>query len=377
MSSNYFSTGTLLLYVTVAYIAAYLIYLSKTGHRYIKGTSRKRPLMLLFLMLTAFAVMRKVGFGGMGGMDSYVYEIEFINSKWNAGRYEDMDVLFGYFNIFIRAFTDNVHIYRGICYGIISYGYVSFIKSVCPDNVSSIPFITLMIPYLKSFNTMRTSIAIAVFLIGLKLLYERKKVWANVLIVSTMFIHRMSVIYILFLPFYYLIGKDWERKKASTIIFRTIILMAFGLISAFYVRDYVAAASLLDDHDMHYLRKSYQFSNIVMLLPTFLLIAVWIINVRRLNTIQNEKIKFLEILVAFDCMILPVAAILGMWRANEYLYLPRLSLWGVIILAYIHRFAPKERPLILILFFAIFSGWLVYRIMREWEPCGLMPYLVA
>ncbi len=69
-----------------------------------------------------------------------------------SSRFINYDILFGYFNKLIRTFTDNVYIYRAICYAIIVYGYVAFIKYVCPENVSALPFITLMIPYLKSFK---------------------------------------------------------------------------------------------------------------------------------------------------------------------------------------------------------------------------------
>ena len=83
--------------------------------------------------------------------------------------------------------------------------------------------------------------------------------------------------------------------------------------------------------------------------------------------------RFLEILIAFDCIIIPVAAVFGIWRANEYMYLPRLSLWGVIVFSIAQKFARNSRSLIYLLFFI----WLVYRILREWEPNGLMPYIVA
>ena len=116
-----------------------------------------------------------VSFGGLGGKDSYTYELLFKYSFSGSSRFINYDILFGYFNKLIRTFTDNVYIYRAICYAIIVYGYVAFIKYVCPENVSALPFITLMIPYLKSFNTMRTSIAISVFLIGLTLLYRKKR----------------------------------------------------------------------------------------------------------------------------------------------------------------------------------------------------------
>lgn len=379
MNTIHYSFDTLLLYVAIAFMAAFFIYLSKTGHKYIKRTSKNFPLLLFFLLLTVFASIRMVSFGGLGGKDSYTYELLFKYSFSGSSRFINQDILFGYFNKLIRTFTDNVYIYRTICYAIIVYGYVAFIKYVCPENVSALPFITLMIPYLKSFNTMRTSIAISVFLIGLTLLYRKKDLKAAVLILSTMFIHRISVIFVIFLPFYYIVGKRLNRKNTYKIIISSVVLTAICIGCAFFLRDYILVAEILDSHDMYYLNrsKSGTFSNIIMLIPTFLLIVVWFVKANSIIGNRGDKMRFLEILIAFDCIIIPVAAVFGIWRANEYLYLPRLSLWGVIVFSIAQKFARNSRSLIYLLFFIGFSTWLVYRILREWEPNGLMPYIVA
>ncbi len=53
------------------------------------------------------------------------------------------------------------------------------------------------------------------------------------------------------------------------------------------------------------------------------------------------------------------------------------KLWGVIVFSIAQKFARNSRSLIYLLFFIGFSTWLVYRILQEWEPNGLMPYIVA
>lgn len=377
MNNIHYSSASLLLYIVVAYIAAYLIYLSKTGYKYIKRSPRDLPLYILFILLTVFASIRMVGVGGLGGIDAYNYEVNFKYAFSSTDRFQFQDLLFGYFNKLIRLFTDNVYVYRLICYSIISFGYVYFIKYVCPENVSSLPFITLMIPYLKSFNTMRSSIAIAVFLIGLSLLYRKKDLWAIILILSTMFIHRMSVIYVMFLPFYYILGKIWNRKNARKIIISSVLLAFIFILGADSLRSHILTSSLLDTTDTYYLKRVSGLSANIMIVPTILLVIVWFINVSNIDREKTDKIRFLENLVAFDCIIIPVAGVLGMWRASEYMYIPRLCLWGVLVLSIAQRYTRSNRPVIYIFFFFGFSAWLVYRIMREWEVCGLMPYLVA
>ena len=377
MNNIYYSPGTLILYIIVAYAAAYLIYLSKRGHKYVKISPRDIPLYILLLLLSIFASIRMVGPGGLGGIDADGYEATFKYAFAYSNRFLFQDVLFGYYNKLIRLFTDNVYVYRLISYTIISYGYVAFIKYVCPNNVSSLPFITLMIPYLKSFNTMRSSIAIAVFLIGLTLLYRKKDLWAIILILSTMFIHRMSVIYVMFLPFYYIFGKIWNRKNARKIIISSVLLAFIFVLGAYSLRSHILTSSLLDTTDTYYLKRVSGLSANIMIVPTILLVIVWFINVPNIDGKKTDKIRFLEILVAFDCIMIPVAEVLGMWRASEYMYLPRLCLWGVLVLSIAQRYVRSSRPVVYMFFFFGFSAWLVYRIMREWEVCGLMPYLVA
>ena len=114
---------------------------------------------------------------------------------------------------------------------------------------------------------------------------------------------------------------------------------------AFFLRDYILVAEILDSHDMYYLNRSKSgiFSNIIMLIPTFLLIVVWFMKANSIIGNRDDKMRFLEILIAFDCIIIPVAAVFGIWRANEYMYLPRLSLWGVIVFSIAQKFARNSR----------------------------------
>lgn len=192
-----------------------------------------------------------------------------------------------------------------------------------------------------------------------------------------MFIHRMSVIYVMFLPFYYIFGKIWNRKNARKIIISSVLLAFIFVLGAYSLRSHILTSSLLDTTDTYYLKRVSGLSANIMIVPTILLVIVWFINVPNIDGKKTDKIRFLEILVAFDCIMIPVAEVLGMWRASEYMYLPRLCLWGVLVLSIAQRYVRSSRPVVYMFFFFGFSAWLVYRIMREWEVCGLMPYLVA
>lgn len=371
----YFDTYSFLLYIVIAFFCYYQLRLalriSTRGIRDHKEYSA--PYSLLFIVLLLFATLRSVE-NGIGGTDAQVYERLFIDSLKGVDRFEDTDILFGWFTIAIRTITDNPVIYRIICYSIIVAAYIVFFKNYCNRSVSCIPFLAIIIPYLKSFNTMRSSIAIAVILFGLVLLQKRKTLIAVIVISLSVFIHRMSVVYVLFLPFY-AIAKDYQIKSGIKCISIITIISTIGYIIARKVQAYVLMAGMMSNHDEYYIKHTLNntlLDSAVSLLPLILISITWIICYNRLP--KNENIKTLELMVAFDIIITPSALILGMWRANEYFYMGRLAFWAYLIPTFCSFFSVDSRKIIKIAFFIVFLGWVVYRIFREWEPCGLMPY---
>lgn len=73
-------------------------------------------------------------------------------------------------------------------------------------------------------------------------------------------------------------------------------------------------------------------------------------------------------------MMIP-SLIFNMWRANEYLYVARLAMWGVLINIFLHKFHPMTRPFLQIGIFIGFLSWLVFRVYQEYEELSIMPYV--
>ncbi|THG54328.1 EpsG family protein [Muribaculum caecicola] len=373
MEYEYFDIFTLILYVCVAYFCYFQFRAASMCCHGVNNKNNCTPYYNIFIVLSLFAALRSIE-NGIGGSDARPYESIFLNALKSVEQFEHTDVLFGWFTICIRYFTDNPIIYRFICYSIIVLGYIYFFKAFCIRGISCIPFIVLMIPYLKSFNTMRTSLAIAVILFGLVLLKEKRTFWAVLVILASVFVHRMSVLYILFLPFY-AIFKKFKYESSVKLIVVMAALSVIGYLLARKVQIYVLAAGMLSGHDDHYLSANLKGSILdiaVTLIPLLLIAMMWLINNKKLPNSRN--VKFLELMVSFDIIITPVAYVLGMWRANEYFYMGRLMFWAYLIPVYCSIYEVRSRKLVKACFIAMFTAWLVYRICREWEPCSLMPY---
>lgn len=370
----YFDLNSLFLYVFVGIIGAYLINLSvnyRQGARYPK----KLGYVCFFLIFVALAGFRLVTSKGIGGIDSYNYQNEFLNPYSSNSFFAHKDVLFRYFNVIIRFFTDSPVIYRIICYFFISYSYIYFIKGFSHKGISCIPFVLIMVPYLKSMNTMRTSMAIGLILIGLVFLKDKKIYKSLLFFGASLFVHRMSVLYILFLPFYAAFKNFRYNKSNSKLIIFTSLLTIIAYVAAIFVQQKILELGLLEEGDVYYAKMNANktlLSIAVSLVVLVFISVMWLICNKRLR--NDREVSFLKLMIIFDIIVTPVSFILGMWRANEYFYVGRLTFWSYLIPAYISKYSVNSQQFLKIVFSILFIAWLAYRIMREWEPCGLMPY---
>ena len=332
---------------------------------------------LFILIFTSFAVVRQVSYE-VGGTDAQRYIELFETVLKYPGRFADQEQLFLYLNIGVRYLTDDYHIYFLLVYGFITFAYCYFIRTFCPKDVSYIPFLLLIWPYLKSFNTIRSGLAIAFFLIGLVML-KKKRTWLSViLIIATLFIHRMSLLYIPFLIFYRLFYEYISHINGVRIYVFFAIYMVLGYWVATWVQEFVVASQLVfsTSSDEWYLTQSLNsnlFSRWPMMFPYLLLLLSILFFSKKLP--NSEVINYLKIFVFFDILMMIPSLIFNMWRANEYLYVARLAMWGVLINIFLHKFHPTTRPFLQIGIFIGFLSWLVFRVYQEYEELSIMPYV--
>ena len=368
MAYPYFDLSSLILFVTIGIYEALLIKNS------IKRNSN-RTLYLGFSILIIFAVSRKISFY-LGGMDSLSYEYIFLNILHDESRFETVEFVFLWFTKSIRYITDNPDIYRLFCYSLIAGSYFIFIKEYCPRRISVIPFILIVYPFLMSLNTMRSSMAISLILIGLTFLKSKRNVISLIFLLLSVFVHRMSIIYVPFYFFYILLRNlNFINHRNQLILFFSI-LISLSFILGNLLQQYILSFNILEDTDTFYLSKNKGksiWAALAYVLPLILLLLFFIISVTKKVVDEN---KTLVLIIIYDIIVFPCSFILGMWRANEYMYIPRLTMWGILIYTFSHKYDRRFRIIINLFFFIAFLVWFIDRIDGTYEDSALMPYII-
>lgn len=368
MFQPYFDLNTLYLYIVIGLCIVFFV------RNYVNSDKKSISLLVLFAILLVFSVSRKVGIN-LGGMDSIPYERIFLNRDY-ARLLENNEFLFVYFTDIIREFTADPVIYRCFCYSLIIYSYLFFIKEFSPKNASTIPYLLVMYPLLMSFNTMRNSMAMAMILIGLVLLHRKKNIFGIAFIVSSVFFHRMSLIYLPVIPFYYLLRNvDVFRSKTFMVVMITVTMLASSAVGTVF-QGYILSSDILDENDLYYLgiNEGNMFTAALAFFIPLLLIACFMV----MNTNKRlfEEYKFLYLIVLYDIAIYPCTFIFGMWRANEYFYIPRLTLWGILLYTFYQRFDKSNRLLVKLIALVCFTFWFVDRLEGIYKTSALMPYVL-
>lgn len=331
-----------------------------------------RDLVRALVLFVIFAISRQVHYS-LGGEDSYNYEMSFLSSKQEL---PDMELLFAYFTRAIRNITSSPIIYRFFCYLLIGSGYFYFIKTFCPRKSSAIPYIALIIPFILSFNTMRSSMAAAIILLGMVFLQEKRYFWATVFCLAAVFFHRMAALFVPFLLFYLIFKNGWlfkSRIRFLVIVFSIIFVSVFCVS---LVKDYIILLGALDSTDSYYLTRNSDAS--ILSASSYLLPLVLIggfIFISRFKELYEEH-PLLMLMVVYDIVIFPASFMLGMWRVNEFFYVARLTMWAILIYQFRFRFTPSSRQLVTFMFLGGFILWTVNRINAVWKDASLMPYLL-
>lgn len=334
--------------------------------------------ILFFLMLLFLAVFRKVTYN-LGGSDTINYIDNFQTIfKGGIDRQNNSDLEWGFQTITkaIRSLSDNYHVYFMFMYGIIIYGYIKFIKRSCPKGLVYIPFILLMYPFLKSFNTMRTSVAIAFILIGISYM-NKSKLLSFFLIAFSVLIHRISLLFVFVWPFYYVMNKRLIEMSRIKFVIVTLVGIVVVFLVSLQFQQYAILYQIADGTDAYYIQATLG-QDYLMRYPMFLgQLLLFVFLFLNYNSISwDDKSKSLRTLFIYDLWMVPAGLVLGMWRSIEYLYLVRLSLWAILIYALTQKSSQVVATFIKISFFFVFAAWLIFRIYKEYEDTKISPYIL-
>ena len=331
----------------------------------------------LILILIFFACLRKVG-PGLGGTDSLSYERDFLNSLNGLGSFEDTDVLYGQYSLYLRHITSSPLVFRFVSYSFIAFCLVYFIKEICPKKISWIPFILVVWPYICGFSSMRSSMAIGFIQLGLVALFKKKYVLEWVCIVASVLFHRMMFFFVpMFLVFHPINKLIIKCNKIQLFILIGTSILIISWI-ALEIQKYVMLYGLMIETSSptaSYMVKSVDknlFESWPMFIQQIFLLIFLFINFRKFNT---PKERFVLVLSCFDAVLTFPALILGIYRISQCLYIPTLMLWGILLHDFTNKFTIHIRFIIDFLFLLGFSFIFYSRLQSMYESSSLMPYI--
>ena len=384
MYSTYWDYTSYLLYLAQALVGMFCLKnISTSDATYKKKNNLAKTYILLIGVWTFFATFRLVTWR-TGGMDAMNY-ISFFENSW--GTFDEIqehtasDVVFLWINRGIRLIASDYHVYFAIVYGFITYSIIQFTQRFCHKNFSFIPLLLAFYLFLRGYNTLRSNLAIAFILLGLIGIDDKKYRWAYFCMVCSALTHKAGVLFAMSIPFLHFV---LVRRVKTKYLFLASCLM-FGIASS--IREYFIAFAAVNDLGGAY--KSYAsdatgnlLNSIVECFMQYLLAVVVLFSTGKIKQVAQrqgqtflEAVNVLLYICYFDMMLIPVNAALGIWRGYEFLYIPRLCMWGFVIYVYTRNLRASTKVIINTLTFIYFVTWFTFRLSRTYEASALMPYI--
>lgn len=344
------------------------------------------PLISYVVIMALFAAFRLVN-NKVGGTDAsaYIHMFEHANTAYyqNDEWFLHNDVLFRYIVKGLRYLFTEYRIYFFLIYAFNTLSWILFLKTFCLKESNYIPCILVVFLYWISFNTLRSSFAYSVFLLSLILLYRKKYTWAILTAVSSILIHKMAALYIMFLPFYF-IFTHIRLTRLRIVALATSAVITSQLIQLYFV-------SFTSNVDLggayHYyassqIGTSFWANDWKIAFGQLLLgIAMWLYYKKTrlyrltLSTHDRSKLAFIWTLCIFDLLCIPLNSALGIWRGYEFFYLARIIMWCNLLHMFILS-TPKYYHLsIKIITTTVVILWIVFRFYNMWQDANLMPYI--
>lgn len=352
------------------------------------GIRKKVSQLFLFFTWMLFAVYRYVGYeNGMiiGGNDAPTYIDYFQNCLSGVGNniyFVRTEPLFQLFTKMVRFITDDYHVYFALIYGLIIFSYLCFIDAFDLAGTSQLPLFMLIFPFIQSFCTIRTHITIALILLAIVAMKNKKNILMWLLLIANVFIQRVSLMYVIFPVFYFYYRKNrMTIKKAALFVVggcvigyigkKIIIGGSIGYLTGGVYAKYASASS----------EAGYLTDYIKLIIEQVLIDGYMVLSYRNIDSqiqilekSEKEKLQMLQIMCYFDMMLIPICYILGIWRGANYFFLPRLLILGYLITTFSRKISKNSRRVYYMLVAIIMPIWLVLRLFTVYDVSGLMPY---
>lgn len=333
---------------------------------------------IIFLIMTFFASFRLV-YNDVGGVDADHYidyllygdKVAFSFNKiiyFNGYEYFFYNLLF-----IIGKVTTNYHTLFIIIYSLISYSYIKLVKDSKVEYKSYIILTLILLPYLKSFNLIRNAFAIALLILAIENLKEKKNIKFFIFSILAILSHYMSAfILVFYIANIFFNSKFYNNKilicRKNTIIFTIsvsiLILIFYNLIYNFFSQSGFSGYIDLEISLLGYM--PYIFVYILMI----------IFQKDLVDTLKNKNTIIYFNLITFFIVTFPL--ILKIGAASRMVYY--FEHYFIIMLAYIYevllkKIKIKDKPLINFIVAIFVFAWITFIIYKIHYSYGLMPYI--
>lgn len=380
-----FDALSLLLYITNAILGYLCIVLSKKW-AYKKGKNVSvfsRYYMFWILCWSILGALRLVNEYGVGGMDSRMYIdcFEKCENISNMLAYPHIDIGFKIFTFLIRQISSSYHFFFFVCEMIITMAYAYAVKELSNNKSTSIPYVLIFFVFLRGFNTLRTSMSIAMILVATVLLFKQKYIKSFIIFTISVTFHKASFIYALL----YIFQIVYMKKKIT--VKESFILIIFGFVLATIAQKmllgnfgaslggaYSYYAGISNSASFFEGYWKIAFEQILLGIAMFFNRKTFSYRLQFLSDKERNREKFIWNACIFDLMMIPITYKISLWRGYEYLYLLRLIMWSECIDLFLIKIRMKDRQFVKMILFAIFLIWLIWRLIATYSDAGLMPY---
>lgn len=382
---------SVVLYSIMGLVPIFAIY--KTNHHSSEIVLWKNKFYIFWIVIwILFASFRYIG-DGIGGTDAENYLIFFehcFNVRGFTGsvaQYYD-NIGFRWYNQILYLIYPNDRFYLIVTYGILTIGIIYFVNFFRFKRESSIPFFLLVFWYLRGFSSIRSNLAAIILLISFVFLYKKKYSILIALVVISFLIHSMSALFALFIPFYFFYKKKNIGYKNVVLIIMSLFIITVPLKGLFLQHINLFGETFSDQYEGYVTSGGQNFFSSFwkIAFEQFLLLFFMILNRRDLfnfkSTLDHDdqsKFDFIYKLCLYDFILIPICYALNIWRGYEFLYIPRLIMWAILMFIGSTKCSKRFVPMYELAIFCLFLGWFLQRTSSEsfWLDTSLMPYVFA
>lgn len=383
--SMHYSPLSVAFYVSLGLVGMFCIYNAKMGESQTckEAPCRNKYLFAWWFVWVFLAVFRFVNFQ-VGGSDAPTYIDYFKNCNGATVKswYEHVnaDLGFKWITKSIRFITAEYKVYFLALYGFMAFAYIGFIKKFTPLKTNFVPFVLVFFLFLRSYNTIRSNFAIALIMSSCVFIAEKKWKWAYLIALSSLFIHKSSVLYAMVIPFCHYFSDRKLSVKTAILLVLGASVIGRSLQSIFLT--YANTTDLngaYESYASHSIGVSF-FENAWKIAFEQIALAVMMLLMRKRignnHEIQNVlRLKAIWTICIFDFICIPMNFIMGSWRGYEYFYLARVVMWGECLYQLTNSMSLSTRKICNVILLIVFVSWMVFRINATWEDSRLLPYI--